>query len=128
MDNDIEPVVGNWYKRIDDDHPFRVVEIDEDEDTVTVQHFDGDLEAIDSSAWFDMDIEIAEEPEDWTGPVDDVDDEDLTYTETSAEESGWRKAPARRRTKEQWEDDTPEDERGDWDEGETDEDVYDPNE
>jgi hypothetical protein len=57
---------------------------------VEVQDFDGDIEELDLDSWRDMDIELAAEPEDWTGPFDDLDPADLGYTETDATPSDWR--------------------------------------
>jgi hypothetical protein len=125
MSNELDPVVGNWYRHADKGQTFRVVEVNDDEDTITVQHFDGDLEEIDEDAWFEMDLELAEEPEDWTGPVDDVETDDLGYTETGMTEPDW-KAPLQesRPSKEQWEDEDDEDEKDEWGEGESEEDLY----
>ena len=123
MSNELDPVVGNWYRHTDKGQTFRVVEVDDEEGTVTVQHFDGDLEEIEEREWFDMDLELAEEPEDWTGPVDDVETDDLGYTETDMKERDWEE-PLResRPSKEGWEEEDEEDD--DWDEGEPEEDLY----
>jgi hypothetical protein len=82
MKNELEPVVGNWYVHLDKGEPFRVVAIDEEARTIEIQHFDGDIEECDVDEWRAMDLELGEEPEDWTGPVDDVQADDLGYTET----------------------------------------------
>jgi len=89
MATDADPIVGNWYRHLDKGYRFEVVAVDEDEGTVEIQHFDGDLEALDVDTWYDMDIELTEAPEDWSGPVDDFDEETLDYTETDMEEDDW---------------------------------------
>jgi len=71
MRDELEPVTGNWYTHRDKGQTFQVVAIDEDRDVIEIQYFDGDLEAIDSDAWYDMDLEIGEPPEDARGPLDD---------------------------------------------------------
>ena len=81
MPNDIDPVVGAWYQRLDGGEIFQVVAVDEEEGLVETQHFDGDLEEIDLEAWHAQNLEVAEAPEDWTGPVDDIEKDDLGYTE-----------------------------------------------
>ncbi len=54
---------------------FEVVAIDEEHNTVELQHFDGTIESLDFEMWWDIDIESAHAPEDWSGSVDiDVDD------------------------------------------------------
>lgn len=82
MQDDIEPVVGTWYQRVKAGEIFQVVAVDEESGLIETQHFDGDLEEIDLEAWYAEDLEVAEAPEDWTGPVDDVEKDDLGYTET----------------------------------------------
>ena len=37
-----------------------------------------------------MEIETIEPPEDWTGPVDDVERDDLGYSETDMSGQDWR--------------------------------------
>lgn len=127
MSTELEPVAGNWYRHLDKGQMFVVIEIDEDEGIVDVQHYDGDLEQIELDAWRDMEIELAEPPEDWTGPVDDVETDDLGYSsETSMSGRDWREpleeghAPERER----WEAASPEDEGDDWGEGGSTEDTY----
>ncbi len=82
MSTDIDPKVGDWYQRLDKDQKFEVVALDEAGGTVHLQHFDGDLEEIDVDEWYQMDLESMEAPEDWTGPLDDVQRDDLGYSET----------------------------------------------
>ena len=79
MLEEIEPVVGNWYCHIDKGRDFMVVAVNDEEGTVDIQYFDGDLEEIDLEEWDEYDLEISEPPEDWTGPVDSVRQDDLGY-------------------------------------------------
>lgn len=114
MARDLDPIVGGWYKHLDKGQVFRVIEVDEDNDMIEVQHFDGDLEQFDSDEWFEMDLVRAAEPEDWTGPVDDVERDDLGYTETDMSERDWRKSldeEDKEGSKERWEDERPENDR-----------------
>lgn len=73
------PEVGHWYSHRDKGQMFQVVAVDEDEGFVEIQDFDGDVDEIDLDSWFAMPIDPAEAPEDWTGPVDDVETDDLGY-------------------------------------------------
>lgn len=68
-----EPVIGRWYRNLDDERVFEVVAVDDD--TVEVQHADGDIEEFDLDAWYELPLEAAEAPDDYTGPFDDVDDD-----------------------------------------------------
>jgi len=65
--------VGDWYRYTSGDL-FEVVAVDEDDETIEVQHFDGTIEEIDfeswESQWADKTFEAAEAPEDWSGSVD----------------------------------------------------------
>jgi RNA polymerase-binding protein DksA len=85
MINDIEPAVGNWYQRVDDDTLFQVIAIDEDEELIEFQDFDGDIGEVTLDEWRQWDIEVSDPPEDWTGPVDDVELDDLGYSEIRSE-------------------------------------------
>lgn len=125
MSNDADPIVGNWYEHLDKGQLFRVVAVDELNETVEIQYFDGDLEELDLDNWMELDIEPAEEPEDWSGPVDALESEPLDNDDEADNES-WgeplrSKRPLRRRWDEN-EDDEPWDEHEDefgeepWDE------------
>jgi Family of unknown function (DUF6763) len=77
-----EPVVGKWYRDLEEDESFLVLSVDEDQELIEIQHIDGDIEEIDLDAWAEMDVEPGEEPEGWSGSSDDEDDdEDLDEDE-----------------------------------------------
>jgi hypothetical protein len=123
MKNELEPIVGGWYRHTDKGQMFRVVAVDEDAETIEIQHFDGDVEEIDFYAWPDLELEPAEEPEDWTGPVDVAETDDLGYTETEMSEEDWRAPLAENRRKPStWKEDEDEDEDEDEEEEDDDED------
>lgn len=106
MVNYLDPIVGNWYRHLDKGQMFRVVAFDESEALIEIQHFDGDIEEVILTVWRGMDLEAAEPPEDWTGPMDDIERDDLGYTETAMSGSDWsgplQETP--REQKEAWED------------------------
>jgi len=123
MRDELDPVTGNWYTHRDKGQTFQVVAIDEDRDVIEIQYFDGDLEAIDSDAWYDMDLELAEPPEDERGPLDDDRTDDVRDSETAVSDRDYRDELASNRPKsEEWEDededeldeDEDEDEDDDW--------------
>lgn len=89
MATEADPIVGTWYKHLDKGYEFRVVSVDEDEGVVEIQHFDGDVEALDMDSWYETNVEPIEPPEDWTGPMDDIERDDLGYTETDMEKEDW---------------------------------------
>lgn len=84
-----KPRVSQWYRHLNKGQEFQVTAIDESERMVEIQHFDGDVEELDFSEWYEMDIEPIETPEDWTGPMDDVERDDLGYTETGMRGPDW---------------------------------------
>ena len=83
MSSDIEPVIGNWYKA-DDETTFEVIVIDDG--SIEVQYFDGGIEEFDRTAWNEMNLEAIEPPEDWSGPFDDLEKDDLDYTDMDDED------------------------------------------
>jgi hypothetical protein len=119
MGTHVDPVVGNWYQYENTDQRFVVVAVDEDEATIEIQNFDGDLEELDADTWYELDIEPIETPEDWTGPIDDIERDDLGYTETGMTPADWRPRAAKKTRKPGKSDlyeEEPEDE-DDWGEG-----------
>jgi hypothetical protein len=123
-----DPIIGNWYRRLDKGQMFKVVGLDEQRGLVEIQHFDGDLEETDLGDWGDMELEAIAEPEDWTGPVDDVEVDDTDYSETDMSAADWRRSVEENvgPSQEAWEDEQPEDERDEWAEGDATEELYDP--
>ena len=84
-----KPIVNQWYRHLDKGQRFFVTAVDEEEGTVEIQHFDGDVEEFDTSEWYQQKIEPIAQPEDWTGPVDDIERDDLGYSETDMTEEEW---------------------------------------
>ncbi len=84
-----KPRVAQWYRHLNKGQEFHVTAVDEAERTVEIQHFDGDVEELGLEEWYAMDLEAIEAPEDWTGPMDDVERDDLGYTETGMRGEDW---------------------------------------
>jgi hypothetical protein len=79
MIGELDPIEGNWYHHLDKGQDFMVVDVNKREGTVDIQYFDGDIEELEMEEWEEMDIEDIEPPEDWTGPLDDLESDDLRY-------------------------------------------------
>jgi hypothetical protein len=107
-----EARIGQWYLRWDKGETFQVTGYDEPSHTIEIQTFDGELDEIDEESWATLPLGLAEPPEDWTGPVDDVEVDDLGYSETDMRAKDWA-APLEpfRAPQEAWQD-TTEDEEG----------------
>ena len=85
MDNEIEPTVGSWYEDLIQGRVFQVVAIDEDEATVELQHSDGDIEELSLDEWHGMDVDATDAPDDWIGPLDDAERDNLDFASTRSE-------------------------------------------
>ena len=82
MGRDHNPVPGQWYESLDDEEVFQVLSIDEDAELIELQYEDGDVEEIDYETWQELDLDLTEEPEGWSGPDDEEeDDEELDEDE-----------------------------------------------
>jgi hypothetical protein len=80
--------IGQWYLRRDTGETFLVTGFDDRSRTVEMQTSDGDLDEVEEAAWQDWPIALAEPPQDWSGPMDDVDAEDLDDSSTSGTGAG----------------------------------------
>jgi hypothetical protein len=76
-----DPVPGEWYENIESGQVFRVITVNEAEDTIEIQYQDGDIGELESRTWEELDLEWIEPPENWTVIYDDVEKDDLGYTD-----------------------------------------------
>jgi hypothetical protein len=76
MSHELDPKVGRWYRRIDDEQLFKVVSIDEDDGLVEIKTVDGAVEELDSTEWVELDLEAAEAPEDYVDPDEESDEDE----------------------------------------------------
>ena len=75
MSHELDPKVGRWYRRLDDEQLFKVASIDEDDGLIEIKTVDGEIEELDATEWVELDLESAEQPEDYVDP-DEASDED----------------------------------------------------
>ena len=85
MTTEFDPIIDNWYHHLDKGQRFQVVAIDEESQTVEIQYFDGTLDEHDLETWYQLCIEPCEAPENWSGPLDigNIDDLGTEITDTS---------------------------------------------
>jgi hypothetical protein len=83
-----EPVIDSWYRDASA-RTFQVVAVDNDEGSVEIQYFSGEVEEIALGAWYGMQLEAIDPPEDWTGPFDDLGRDDLGDTEQVTRPEDW---------------------------------------
>lgn len=70
-----DPEIGAWYRDIQN-RVFGVVAID-DEDTIEVQYYDGDVAEFDRETWDLLCVHAISEPNDGLGPYEEVLDDEL---------------------------------------------------
>lgn len=76
-----DPVIGRWYKDVENDLTFTVVAIEEDNDFIEVQYLNGDIGEYDNESWYNSTFDYVEAPEDWSAPYDDLETDDLGYSD-----------------------------------------------
>ncbi|HEY6456733.1 MAG TPA: DUF6763 family protein [Steroidobacteraceae bacterium] len=84
------PQVGDWYQNQDKGEPFQVVSVDAPTETVQIQSFDGELDSIDMEDWEQLPLVTAAAPEDWTGPLDDLEADDVNEDDLPSDRAGAR--------------------------------------
>lgn len=82
MYSEVMPVEGNWFQT-PAGAQFKVVAIDEDEGDIEIQYFDGEVDEVSAEEWEGLMVTACPEPEDWSGPFDDLEVDDLGYTDTN---------------------------------------------
>jgi len=89
MRNELDPQIGQWYAHLDKGQRFYVVAIDDEENTIEVQHFDGDIEEFSLAEWRGLKIELSVEPENWDGALDITEQDDLGTGVTDTGPDDW---------------------------------------
>ena len=84
--NVVKPSVGQWY-RGNTNELFEVVAIDEEDETIEIQFFDGSVTEVEFDSWneqlLDELIDMANAPEDWSGAIDEeTEDLDREFEDT----------------------------------------------
>jgi hypothetical protein len=76
-----DPIIGTWYKDLENNLKFKVINVD-DSDSIEVQYLNGDIGEYDNDSWYASTFDFIEEPEDWSAPFDEIEEDDLGYTDT----------------------------------------------
>jgi hypothetical protein len=92
MRNELDPRIDQWYVHTDKGQCFYVTGIDEEEDMIEIQHFDGGIEEIGLDEWPELRIELCEQPENWSGALDIAEQDDLGTGITDTEVDDWAEA------------------------------------
>lgn len=115
MATETDPIVNNWYRHLDKGQRFQVVAVDGDDGPVDIQYFDGTVEELERNAWYDLDVETAEEPENWTGSFDIGETDDLGTDITDTRDTDWQEPlqdvrPEAAATEDDWGEGSPQEE------------------
>ena len=69
----MKPIVGQWYRGVTNEL-FEVVAIDDEDETIEIQYFDGTVTEMDFDSWneqlLDQMLDAADAPEDWSGAIE----------------------------------------------------------
>jgi Family of unknown function (DUF6763) len=69
-DDDIDPIIDQWYQRGDTQEKFVVTAYDERAGTIEIQTAAGDLDELDLETWRSLPLVLAEQSQDWTESID----------------------------------------------------------
>ena len=89
MAESTDPIVDQWYHYPQKSEKFQVTAIDEASETVEIQYFDGNIDEFELSTWYELEIEPIATPADWTGPLDNIEKDDLTPVGTEMSSADW---------------------------------------
>ena len=89
MPNELDPIIDQWYAHLDKGQRFFVIAINEEENTVDIQHFNGELQELSMNEWRDLQIELSVEPENWSGALDIAEQDDLGTGVTDTRPDDW---------------------------------------
>lgn len=78
--------IGKWYENADS-QSFKVIGVDEKNQTIEIQYLDGALDYIDFDAWHTMEVDPIVPPKDWEGLSDDKDYDEYMDDESWDDES-----------------------------------------
>lgn len=81
-------VIGNWYRE-PGGQIFEVVALDAEDATIEIQYFEGEVEELEFDSWGEMQLVAVEPPEDWTGAYDEIEADDLGYSDVVIRPVTW---------------------------------------
>jgi hypothetical protein len=87
MSAQLSPIIGHWYKNPEGDR-FEVVAMDPDENHIEIQYYGGEIDELDFDSWDSLGVESIAAPEDWSGAYDEMERDDLGYTDMNLRPEG----------------------------------------
>ena len=76
-----DPIIEGWYKDVENRLTFKVVAIDDSDDTIEVQYINGEIGEYDKESWYNSTFDYIEAPEDWSAPYGVLETDDLGYSD-----------------------------------------------
>lgn len=83
----LNPEIGLWYKDSENDVSFKVVAIEDTDESIEVQYFNGDIGEFELDSWYNSKISLIEAPEDWSAPFGGIDADDLGYSDPDSHQA-----------------------------------------
>jgi hypothetical protein len=84
----LSPTIGVWYKDLETQELFEVIDWDIANFTIETQYLDGEVSEYDLDAWRQMRLERAAAPEDWRAAFE-LDDDDLLDPDLPIHPEDW---------------------------------------
>ncbi len=80
--------VGSWYQDVHD-QMFEVVAYDEADGYIEIQFFEGEVAELEPEVWAELRPLEIQAPEDWTGAYDELERDDLGYSDDPVRHQDW---------------------------------------
>jgi hypothetical protein len=84
----LSPVVGAWYKDMQTQEVFEVIDWDPTNLSIETQYLDGEVSEYDLDAWREMQLEAVEAQEDWRAAFE-LDDDDMLDPDLPMHPQDW---------------------------------------
>jgi len=76
-----EPVIGQWYKNRENDALFKIVALEESDNTIEIQYYSGDIDEFEQETWNSSKMDEVEAPDDWSAAYGGVEADDFGYSD-----------------------------------------------
>ena len=84
----LSPVVGAWYKDMQTQEVFEVIDWDPTNFSIETQYLDGEVAEYDLDAWREMELAVVEAQEDWRAAFE-LDDDDMLDPDLPMHPQDW---------------------------------------
>ncbi|MDH3387751.1 MAG: hypothetical protein OEN02_07575 [Gammaproteobacteria bacterium] len=85
-----DPIIDQWYHSPHETQQFMVTAIEDASSTIEIQYFDGTIDEFEFTTWYAMEVEPVAAPEDWTGPMDNIElDDDFDQDDSEVQSDDW---------------------------------------